>query len=342
MNEIICFDGVSSSIKKKICINGGGISGLMLAKLLKNNNNFEVDLYEKNKLGGRFNVKLINKDYIFTGAEYVHGEKSLMYELVKNYNLSHELIEVHCEIITDFKLKEQNNCQITNSININDYENALLLSHELCMNPENIDILSINHENKNWICGDKNYLMNYNIYSTIMNDLIKYPDNIYYNTSTNVNKLTNYDFIVNAYTPKKFKNLCHPAIKIFFTVENIEWDISKSILFGKKIMNIEVVEVWKNKNFFILFATGSRAKSLNELVDKNQYIYLVMKDILSKDVKINIIDICFHEYGYHYPFEKIVPHNFCGEWTSKTFDSSLSGAIKSAHDMYEYIVTTFI
>ena len=38
---------------KKIRINGGGLSGLILSKLLKNNN-YEVDLFEKS------NIILIN------------------------------------------------------------------------------------------------------------------------------------------------------------------------------------------------------------------------------------------------------------------------------------------
>ena len=47
---------------------------------------------------------------------------------------------------------------------------------------------------KEWEWGEKNYLMNYNIHQTIINDLKTYPDNIYYNSYCDNN---DYNFIPN-------------------------------------------------------------------------------------------------------------------------------------------------
>ena len=326
--------------RKKVSINGSGMAGLILAKLLKENGNYEVDLYEKtNKLGGKFSTKLVDNNYIFNGAEYVHGEKSLMYDLIKSYNLLDELIEIECKVITNIELKTTNQVLASTNINdISDDEKIIMICHEFCMDIENIDYECIDIENSNWTCGEKNYLINDKIYSTIMNDLQKYPDNIYYNSTIEADDINNYDFCINAYAPNNFTKLCHSAIKIFFKIDDIAWDKTQSILFAKNIMDIDVVEIWKNGLYFVLFATASRAIKINNLLDKHTYIKLVMEDILKKSVNISIIDINFFEYGYHYPFKKIIPNNYCGEWTSDVFDSSLSGAIQSAYNMYNYII----
>ena len=324
--------------KKTICINGAGITGLILAKLLKENN-YNVDLYEKSdKLGGRFGSKLVDNENILTGAEYVHGKKSLMYKLIEEYDLTHELIEINCISITDINLQVCNQKDASNTINnLSDFEKIVLICHEFCMDLDNLDNDSIDIENENWICGEENYLMNNKIYSTIINDLKKYPDNLYLLTE-NIDK--KYDYVVNTFAPDYFIKNNHPAIKIFFKTNQIDWNKTQSVLYGKKIMNIDVTEIWKNENIFVLFATASRAKILNNLSnkDKQLYIELVMSDILNQnDIKINIVDVFYHEYGYHYPCKKIVPENYCGEWTSQIYDSSLSGAIKSAYDMLDHI-----
>ena len=279
-------------------------------------------------------------EYIFTGAEFIHGENSLMFDLCKKYNLDNELVQVNQKIITNLHLQTEEQSEASDKImDISDDEKIILICHELCMDIENIDLESIKIENDNWNCGNNNYLINHKIYSTIMNDLKTYPDNIYYNMGEiNEKDTTEYDFTVNAYTPDNFIKLCHPAIKIFFTIDNTDGDNTLSILLGEKIMDIEVVEIWKNGNYFVLFATASRAIKINNLINKNEYINLIMEKILDKsDINSHIVDIHFHNYGYHYPYKKNVPENYCGEWTSQTFDSSLSGAIKSAYDMYDYI-----
>ena len=164
--------------------------------LIKNKNH-EVDTYEKtDSLGGHFDIKSIDNNYIFTGAEIVHGEKSIMYNLVKEYGLLDELIKIDQSVITNLKLQ------------------------------------------------------------------------------TNDQK------------------------------------------------------------------AGSRANKINkfDLRKKIEYINTIMNKILrNSNNKINIVEVCYHAYDYHYPNKKKVPDNYCGDWSSQTFDSSLSSAIKSAYDMYQHI-----
>ena len=146
---------------------------MVLAKLLKSGGCHDVDIYEKSdQLGGRFRLKKIGDDQIFTGAEFVHGEESLLYNFIEEYKLIDELVEVDLEVMADVPLQSTN--QITASTNFNelsDKEKVIMVCHELCMNIENIDKECIDIENENWDCGEKNYLMNPKIYNTIMNDL---------------------------------------------------------------------------------------------------------------------------------------------------------------------------
>ncbi len=329
--------------KKKVCIYGGGFAGLVLAKLLKSDGHYDVDIYEKSdQLGGRFRLKKIGDDQIFTGAEFVHGEESLLYNFIEEYKLIDELVEVDLEVMADIPLQSTN--QITASTNFNelsDKEKVIMVCHELCMNIENIDKECIDIENENWDCGEKNYLMNPKIYNTIMKDLQTYPDNIYYNTpSDGLTDNKSYDWTIHAYAPESFTQLCHSAIKIFFRIDSIQWETSRSILFGKELMNIDVIEIWKNGDYFTVFATAERAERLNNftLSEKVEYVTRVMTDVCQQKVEVSVVDVQYYPYGYHYPFRKIVPPNCCGEWTSQVFDPSLSSAIKSAHDMYDTII----
>ncbi len=329
--------------KKRVCIYGGGFAGLILAKLLKMDGHHDVDIYEtSDQLGGRFKLKSIGNDQIFVGAEFVHGEESLMYNLIQEYNLVHELIEVDLEVVSDLPL--QSTSQISASSNfcdLSDKEKVIMVCHELCMNLEDIDQECIDIENDNWDCGEKNYLMNPNIYNTIMNDLRTYPDNIYCNApSAGIADNENYDLTVHAYAPDSFTQLCHAAIKIFFKIDTIQWDNAKSILFGKQVMAVDVIEIWKNGDYFTIFATAERAEKLNNFTasEKLEYVTRVMASVCQQAVEPNIVDVQYFKYGYHYPFRKNVPPKFCGEWTSQVFDASLSSAIKSAHDIYKAVI----
>ena len=140
------------------------------------------------------------------------------------------------------------------------------------------------------------------------------------------------------------------AIKIFVKTNLILdfWDISTPYIYGKKYMDIDVVELWKNENSdtFTIFATAERSDNLNYLHQSNnlqKYVEYIFKDIFNKDIEIIDIYIKFWEYGYHFP-SNINKKNYlenelsCGEWISDKYDCSLSGSIETAINLSKKII----
>jgi hypothetical protein len=58
-----------------------------------------------------------------------------MYNLIKEYGLENELVEINTELITDLQLKTNNYHEAMKNINnISDDEKIIMICHELCMN----------------------------------------------------------------------------------------------------------------------------------------------------------------------------------------------------------------
>jgi hypothetical protein len=333
---------------KKIAIKGAGISGLWLSKCLKEHDpNIIIDIYEiSDKIGGRF----IKENNYLSGAELIHGEKSILFNYVKKFNVDLKKMN-NPIIISDEKIFGDNYFDSIKKINlIKDIEKTILINHEYCMNKENFEEDKLLEEQLKWKDGEDNFRINTELYSLIINDLLQYQNNIFLNYD-NSSLLNDYDFIINAFPPENYIKTQNSAIKIFIKT-NISldfWNSQTPYLYGKNYMNVEVIELWKNENIntFVLFATANRANKLNDIYKSNNlndYIKFIFKDIFEKDIEVMDIFVKYWNYGYHYPSslnknEYITNELSCGEWLSDNYNCTLSGAIETSIKLSEKIIS---
>ena len=218
------------------------------------------------------------------------------------------------------------------------------------MNINNFIDEKLLEEQNNWRSGENNYFINNKLYDLIINDLSQNLDNIILNYNEETKILDNYDLIINTFPPNKFTELQNSAIKIFVKTNLILdfWDISTPYIYGKRYMNIDVVELWKNEksDTFTIFATAERSDNLNNLYKSNnlqKYIEYIFKDIFNKDIEIIDTYVNFWEYGYHFPSninkkDYLENELSCGEWISDKYDCSLSGSIETAINLSKKII----
>lgn len=338
--------------KKSIGILGAGMSGLYLAKKIKEYNSFiEVIIYEEtDKLGGKFRLE---NGYLI-GAEQVHYKNYSFYNYIqnllkiKNIDINKVLIKLNEPIIISNNKNIQNSdyIEMINNLDyLSDDIKTIFLCHEYSMELEDIDkdALNIEISNLDKKLGTESYIITKTLYNLIINDL---TDNIKIEYLYDKNNIKNHDLIVNAYVPNEYLKYLNPAIKIFFKNKKLLkiYNISNTYLYCKD-KNISVCELWRNEDYFTIFATSSRSVKLNNLnnFELKFFIKNMIKDIFNCDIIVKKVYKKYWINSYHYPNmtdkNKFKKNKYsCGEWLSPIFDASLNSAINSAEDVLKELI----
>ncbi len=96
--------------KRKVIIVGGGLAGLSAAYQLSQHERFDIHLIEKsNRLGGRVDSCNINGQVIDVGGFLVYPWYKIYHELIKELNLTEELIKV--PMARDYFASNQKSCE---------------------------------------------------------------------------------------------------------------------------------------------------------------------------------------------------------------------------------------
>jgi len=225
---------------------------------------------------------------------------------------------------------------------LSDEKKIFFLCHEYAMELEDINKNALKIEINS--LGTDSYIITKKLYYLIINDL---TSNLNIKYSYKKNSIQNHNAIVNAFVPKKYLKYLYPAIKIFFRSKklmNIYNNISDNYIYCKN-KYITVCELWRNEDYFTIFATASRSDKLNNL-SKNELIKFIknmINDIFNFDLKIKKIYKKYWKNAYHYP--NMIDKTFfkenkysCGEWLSPIFDASLNSAMNSAVDTFNQLI----
>jgi hypothetical protein len=341
---------------KSIGIFGAGISGLWLANLIKKNHpNTEVIIYEKtDKIGGRF----VFENGFFLGAEMMHFKSTYFYNYVMDLLARNKISDInsmlvklnHPKLFCD-ELKKSNlnyNVSINHLNSLSDKEKIVLVCHDFCMNLKDIDQNALLHEahTVDESFGGINHIIKKKLHKLIMKDLVRKDVEII--CSYNKSQVKNHDLIVYTYPPKKFKEKNYSAMKIFFKSKKLSKVMERTDDFyycEKNKYGIDVCELWRNEDYFVIFSTADRSKKLNSLTEKElaEFIQHVIERIFELKIKIKIAYKKYWDYGYHYPCSKNKQifketEYSCGEWISKNYDATLSGAMFTARELFNKLV----
>ena len=336
-----------------IGILGAGMSGLWLSKIIKEHDPLtEVIIYEKtSKFGGKFQLD----NGFFTGAEQIHFKNYTFYNYVKvllkskNLNINKLTYKLNNPIIIS-DIENINNSDYIKMIyqldDLSDAVKIIFLCHEYAMELEDINknALKIEINSLNKRLGTESYIITKKLYNLIINDLTYNLDIKY---SYKKNSIKNHNAIVNAYVPKKYLKYLYPAIKIFFKSKELMKvynNISDNYIYCKN-KYITVCELWRNEDYFTIFATASRSDKLNKLknMELKKFIQDMIKDIFNFDIILTKIYKKYWKNAYHYP--NMIDKNIfkenkysCGEWLSPIFDASLNSAMNSAEDVLNQLI----
>jgi hypothetical protein len=338
-------------MNSSIGILGGGMSGLWLAKKLKEYNpKIKVIIYEKeNIIGGKF----ILENGFLTGAEQIHFENYFFYNYVKNLLIDKDInkyIYKLKEPIIFSKNKNIKNSDFIRMINSLDElsfdEKTIFLCHEYSMELKNIDkqALRIEIDSLNKKLGTESYIISKKLYKLIIKDLTK---NLEINFKYNKKNIKNHNAIVNAYIPKSYLTNIYPCIKIFFRNKellNVYNNISDNYLYCMDHI-LPVCELWRNEDYFTIFATASRADILNNLDNKElkNFIEKMILNIFNLEINIKNVYKKYWKHGYHHPNlldrDQFKENRYsCGEWLSPIFDASINSAMSTAETTLKQLI----